>query len=74
MARRFSEAVPGTLSRSAKGTPSLDLVAGAVGQLRGAGIGYVDVVGECTVEHPQRWFSYRRDGRTGRFAGYVVLQ
>ncbi len=73
MARRVDAAVPGALSYSASGTPSLDLVAGAVGQLQGHGISTIDVVAECTVEQPQRWFSYRRDGRTGRFAGFVVM-
>lgn len=38
--------------------------------------GVVDVFGGdvCTVEDPARWFSYRRDGVTGRMAAAIWLQ
>jgi purine-nucleoside/S-methyl-5'-thioadenosine phosphorylase / adenosine deaminase len=54
------------------GTPSLDLRAGAVAQLRALGLGAVTTVGGCTIED-ESFYSYRRSRRTGRFAGVVVL-
>jgi YfiH family protein len=37
--------------------------------LEKAGVGAVEIAGECTVEDPERWFSHRGEGgRTGRFA------
>lgn len=54
------------------GTPSLDLRAGAVAQLRALGLGAVGTVGGCTVED-ESLYSYRRTPVTGRFAGVVVL-
>jgi YfiH family protein len=64
--------VPGTATTTATGSPALDLPAGADGVLRDAGIGTVVSTGICTVTDP-RFYSYRRDGRTGRFAGVVIL-
>jgi polyphenol oxidase len=64
--------VPGTATKTATGSPALDLPAGAEHILREAGIGMVRPTGICTVEDP-RFYSYRRDGRTGRFAGVVML-
>ena len=54
------------------GTPSLDLRAGAVAQLRALGLGAVTTAGGCTIED-ESFYSYRRSGQTGRFAGVVVL-
>jgi polyphenol oxidase len=65
--------VPGSAATTRHGTPALDLAAGAAGVLRAAGVGEVNSSGICTVEDP-RFFSYRRDGRTGRFAGIVMLE
>jgi hypothetical protein len=45
-----------------------DLYALARCALRALGIGSVAGGGECTVSDPVRFFSYRRDGQTGRFA------
>jgi polyphenol oxidase len=64
--------VPGAAATTASGSPALDLPAGADGILRAAGIGVVRPMGICTVTD-QRFYSYRRDGRTGRFAGVVIL-
>ena len=41
--------------------------------LRAGGVADVRAVGGCTVEQTARCFSYRRDGRTGRHAGLVLL-
>jgi hypothetical protein len=42
--------------------------------LRRAGVIDVRAVGGCTLEQPGRFFSYRRDGRTGRHAGIAWLR
>jgi hypothetical protein len=47
----------------------VDLTAGATAVLRGAGLTDVRAVGGCTLEQPERFFSYRRDGRTGGTPG-----
>jgi polyphenol oxidase len=64
--------VPGSASTTRAGTPGLDLAAGAEHILAGAGIGTVRQTGICTIEDA-RFYSYRRDGRTGRFAGVIML-
>lgn len=53
------------------GTPALDVAAGVVAQLRGLGVPLRWLPG-CSRED-DALFSYRRDGRTGRFAGVVTL-
>jgi hypothetical protein len=72
MADEVEAAVPGSRGTTRQGTPSVDLTAGALGVLRAAGV-RVTAVGGCTLEQPERFFSYRRDGRTGRHAGVVWL-
>ena len=44
----------------------LRLEAGGVGQVHGGGF--------CTVTDSERFFSYRRDGQTGRFASLIWLE
>lgn len=61
--------VPGTWSTTFRGTPGLDLPAGVRLQLESAGVA-ADFSGGCTYEDGGL-FSYRRDRRTGRFAGLV---
>jgi YfiH family protein len=53
------------------GTPALDVAAGVVEQLRREDVDVTWVPG-CTKESDEL-YSYRRDGRTGRFAGVVML-
>jgi polyphenol oxidase len=65
-------AVPGAACRTRAGTPGLDLTAGISGQLAGLGVRRVRADGRCTAEDPDL-YSYRRDGRTGRFAGLAWL-
>ncbi|HET8613987.1 MAG TPA: polyphenol oxidase family protein [Actinomycetales bacterium] len=62
---------PVTRSVSRHGEPSLDVAAGVLAQLA-ASCRDLDQVPGCTVERPDL-FSYRRDGRTGRFAGIGLL-
>ena len=54
------------------GRPALDLRAGLVQQLHALGVGKVAVDPICTLESPQH-FSHRRDQRTGRTAGLIVI-
>ncbi len=54
------------------GTPGLDLRAGIAGQLAAAGVRQVRIDDRCTAED-RDLYSYRRDGRTGRFAGLIWL-
>jgi copper oxidase (laccase) domain-containing protein len=65
-------ALPGSATTTSRGTPGLDLRAGLARQLAAAGVGAVVVDPACTIEDP-RFFSYRREGVTGRFAGLVWL-
>ena len=54
------------------GTPAVDVASGVVAQLHANGVAVHWVPG-CAREEAQL-YSYRRDGRTGRFAGVVVLE
>jgi YfiH family protein len=65
--------VPAAYATTAAGTPGLDIRAGIAEQLAAGGVTTVRVDPRCTIEDPGL-FSYRRDGRTGRFAGYVWLK
>lgn len=64
--------VPGSASVTRAGTPGIDLSAGISGQLASLGVRRVERDGRCTAEDDDL-YSYRRDGRTGRFAGLVWL-
>jgi YfiH family protein len=66
-------AVPGAACLTVAGTPGLDLTAGITGQLTRLGVRRVQADGRCTAED-RDLYSYRRDGRTGRFAGLVWLE
>jgi len=72
MADDVERQVPGSRATTCAGTPSVDLTAGATAQLRAAGLAQVSAVGGCTLEQ-QHLYSYRRDSRTGRHAGVVLL-
>ncbi len=72
LAGEVEKAVPGTRCTTRAGTTGIDLTAGARAQLSGLGIGST-AVGGCTLEQPERFFSYRRDGLTGRHGGAVWL-
>ncbi|WP_409332728.1 peptidoglycan editing factor PgeF [Trujillonella humicola] len=63
---------PAAATRTRRGTPGLDLRAGAEEVLRRAGIPEVVHDPRCTVED-RHLFSHRRDGVTGRQAGVVWL-
>jgi YfiH family protein len=72
LAGEVEKAVPGSRATTRQGTTSVDLSAGAATQLSREGV-TVTTVGGCTLEQPDLFFSYRRDGVTGRHAGIVWL-
>lgn len=55
-----------------EGGPAVDVAAGVLAQLVELGVAVRQLPG-CTVES-DRLYSYRRDGRTGRFAGLAWLE
>jgi YfiH family protein len=61
---------PDAHSVTRDGTPGLDVTAGVWAQLRRAGVTRGDKSHTCSKESADH-FSYRRDGKTGRMAGYV---
>jgi YfiH family protein len=50
-----------------------DLPALARRRLAAAGVQRVFGGGECTISDPARWYSYRRDGATGRMASLIWI-
>ena len=71
----FDEVVashPAAATRTSANTPSLDLVAGLITDLKSLGIKSIDNQSRCTVESDDL-FSYRRSATTGRQAGLVWL-
>lgn len=67
-----TDLAPGSRAVSWTGTPAIDVAAGVVEQLTTDGVAVSWVAG-CTRES-DHLYSYRRDQRTGRFAGVVVLR
>ncbi|QZN84459.1 peptidoglycan editing factor PgeF [Cellulomonas sp. C5510] len=76
MQREVAHVVPATACTTDRGTPGLDLPAGAAAVLREAGVGDVRLTGWCT-DTDERFYSHRRAQRagrtTGRSAGVVAL-
>lgn len=54
--------------------PHLDLVRVAMEQLDSGGIAEVDAAHLCTHCHPDLFFSYRRDGSSGRMMSFIGLR
>ncbi len=72
MATEVEQRVPGSRGTTDRGTPGLDLGAGARGVLTGLGV-RVHEVGRCTLQTPTL-HSYRRDAAaSGRQAGIIWL-
>jgi len=72
MRARVSATVPEASCQTGAGTAGVDIVTGLQAQLKAAGVGEILADGRCTKESPEL-YSYRRDGRTGRFAGLIWL-
>jgi polyphenol oxidase len=64
---------PAAAATTREGRLAVDTAAAAVQALERAGLGEVRAAGECTSHQPERFFSYRRDGVTGRQAGLIAL-
>ena len=72
----FTEGDPGAASafvRNARGRWQCDLAALARRRLAHLGVGRIYGAGECTRADPERFFSYRRDGRCGRMAALIWM-
>jgi copper oxidase (laccase) domain-containing protein len=64
--------VPEAYAETSWGTPAVDVSAGVRAQLARRGVRMHETPAVCTLESPDH-YSYRRDGRTGRLAGYIWL-
>ncbi|AOW92833.1 laccase [Rhodococcus sp. WMMA185] len=64
--------LPGSATRTSRGTPGLDLRAGIRRQLLDAGVSGVAEDPRCTIED-RTLFSHRRDARTGRLAAVIWM-
>jgi polyphenol oxidase len=62
----------GAVVQRREGRTFLDLPGTVARSLRGAGVRSMDLAEECTACQPDRFFSYRRDGPTGRQAAVVM--
>ncbi|WP_059018595.1 peptidoglycan editing factor PgeF [Mycobacterium sp. M26] len=73
MAADVEAKLPGSRTRTARGTAGLDLRAGIARQLQGAGVKAIDIDPRCTVADPNL-FSHRRGAPTGRLACLVWME
>jgi polyphenol oxidase len=73
MAAAVEVTLPGSRTKTSRGTPGLDLRAGIARQLTGLGITAIDIDRRCTVED-RNLFSHRRDAPTGRLASLVWME
>ncbi|WP_062203140.1 polyphenol oxidase family protein [Demequina salsinemoris] len=73
MRARVGERHPVAIASTSWGTPSLDIPRAIETRLTELGVGPVLRHRFCTLEDT-RWFSHRRDGRTGRHAGVIVCE
>ncbi|NLE81058.1 MAG: peptidoglycan editing factor PgeF [Rhodococcus sp.] len=64
--------LPGSATRTAKGTPGLDLRAGLRKQLIDSGVASVGEDPRCTIED-RTLFSHRREAPTGRIAAVIWM-
>ena len=64
--------LPGSASKTRKGTPGLDIRAGLWQQLAAAGVAKIGIDPRCTIED-KTLFSHRREGTTGRLAALTWL-
>jgi len=63
-----------TRGAGADGKYLCDIYALAKRRLARIGVTQVHGGGSCTVSEPERFFSYRRDGRTGRMAALIWME
>lgn len=72
MAADVESKLPGSRTTTAQGTSGVDIRAGLTRQLLGLGVRLIDADPRCTVED-KNFFSYRREGVTGRQAGIIWM-
>ena len=72
MRDEVAAAAPGAGVVTTAGRAALDIRAGLLAQLHGAGVRRQVVLPHCTAKD-DRFFSHRRDGVTGRFGGVVWM-
>ncbi len=73
MQKDVEKHLPGSASKSRRGTPALDLRAGLWNQLGSAGVGRIGVDPRCTFEEKDL-FSHRRQAPTGRLASVIWIE
>ena len=73
MAEDVERRLPGSKTRTSTGTWGIDVRAGLIRQLMGLGITAIESDPRCTIEN-EDFFSYRREGTTGRQAGLIWLE
>lgn len=72
MAADVESKLPGSRTSTKQGTSGLDIRAGLTRQLLSLGVRSIDADPRCTVED-KNFFSYRREGTTGRQAGIIFM-
>ena len=73
MQKDVEKHLPGSASKSRRGTPALDLRAGLWNQLASAGVRRIGVDPRCTFEEKDL-FSHRRQAPTGRLASLIWIE
>ncbi|MFH0410911.1 peptidoglycan editing factor PgeF [Corynebacterium sp. L4756] len=73
MAQDVEAHLPGSKTRTTKGTWGVDVRAGLIRQLMSKGVTAIEADPRCTIED-EDFFSYRREGKTGRQAGLIWIQ
>jgi polyphenol oxidase len=73
MRAAVAEREPESWATTRQGTPAVDVPGGVWAQLRRAGITEGHRSETCAMESPEH-YSYRREGVTGRFAGFVWIE
>lgn len=72
MALDVEKHLPGSRTRTRKGTPGIDVRAGLVRQLMSLGVTHIDADPRDTITDKD-FFSHRREGVTGRQAGVIWM-
>ena len=72
MALDVEKHLPGSRTRTTKGTPGIDVRAGLVRQLLSLGVTHIDADPRDTITDND-FFSHRREGVTGRQAGVIWM-
>jgi purine-nucleoside/S-methyl-5'-thioadenosine phosphorylase / adenosine deaminase len=73
LAEQFARKFGRSVVVAGKDKPHFDLRLAAMLQLQNSGVDEMDVCEICTSCHPDLFFSYRRDGSSGRMMSYIGL-